>query len=178
MNEIIDRYTLSSINLVSKTLFVYAHTYKDSYITVKLILERLSRLKKIQEYSKNIYVSCTLPRIFQKMFIDDTSLYFTGYTPSKRYMHNKFIQIGTSKDADSDTSIIIYKEDVSEFDPNTDLLIYKRDSTVTLQDKFFTNVIEKLLNSTITHSQFLSFLNDESLDMEYIIIYSGKLFYA
>ena len=172
-------FKLNALSLARNNIVLYNSTDNGLFSLLKMTLSKISRLNSIDDYSTRILTDNACIRRFNEVFIDNPDLYFTEFVTTKETDNRKQVEI-TSKYKEVDGNLIftttnsrvardIYTDLIARGKPV--VLLYKRDSCVTFQSKFYTNVLSKILQ--FKKEKFLHMLNDENEGYDIVAIHDS-----
>ena len=169
-----ERFKLTALEMSKSRIMVYGSNCKELSNVLKLLLNRFSRLKDIRQYSTDVYTD-NMPRIFQKVFIDEPGMYFTGFTKDRDIeAQSKMMTVHTRRGSiiPGEPSIFLtakYQSIVDFYHDNDNcIIIYKIEGGIDLQNKFLFNILNPIVKTN--HKEFISAINNQESDIEYIVI--------
>ena len=183
-NRCSDTFKLNAVTLSSANLILYNSLDNDLYSLLKLALGKLSRSSSVNLYSTQVLVDKASLNRFNEVFIDNPDLYFTEFTTAKSNQKQLVITSKYTLPAPGDTNVIIAttnsriaRDTYNDFSSNQIpvVLLYKRDTCMTFQCKFYKNILSKI--SKIKNQKLMYMLNNENEAAEIVAVYNSNVYF-
>jgi hypothetical protein len=205
-NELLKKYILKPSEFHKKNMLITNDNKKDSFDIISDILYKLSLLKNINDiYTNDLYIftSNDNRKMFKKMLLDNPYLYFTNFYVKQKIQKNAHSIEELKEERKTiyiiDTEILSDIENLKHFiNPKIHLilltndnnkiidfynllgdkriLIHKQNKLKSMQRRFFKSVI-KQINKDINFEDFYNEINNENIDVKYIILKENELRY-
>ena len=205
-NALLKKYILKPSEFYKKNILIANDDKKNNFDITNDILYKLSLLKDIDNiYSKDIYIftSNDNRKMFKQMLLDNPYLYFIDFHV-KQNIDKNILKENNKEDNKRiiciiDTDILKNIDDLQDFiNPqihlilltletnkimdyynkigNKRLLIHKQNKLKSLQKRFFKYVISNI-DKKMHFDDYYNRINDENMDLKYIILKEDELRY-
>ena len=200
----IKKYILKPSEFYKKNILITNDNKKDHVDVLGKLLHKLGLLKDISNIYNNdlfIFTQNENKKMFKQMLLDNPYLYFTNFNVKEKLTIPQNINSEKRTICIIDINMLNNVEDIDDFiNPNIHLfllssenqsiydyynklgekrlLIHKQNKLKSLQKRFFKFVIKKLeLYKNIEFNEYYTSLNNENIDINYIILKEDDLRY-
>ena len=196
------KYILKPSEFYKKNILITNDNKKDNFDIISDILYKLSHLKDVNNiYSDDIYIFTPNAnrKMFKQMLLDNPYLYFTNFYVKQKIQKNSPNEENKKTIYIIDATILDQIDDIDKFlDPQIHLilltsendkiinfynklgderiLIHKQDKLKSIQKRFFKYVI-KQINEDVIFEDFYNEINNENIDVKYIVLKENEIRY-
>jgi hypothetical protein len=205
--KVLKKYILKPSEFYKKNIMIINETINDNISFLGDFLYKLSLMKDVTSiYDNDIHIitSSENKKLYKQMLLDNPYLYFTNFDVKQTFIKKKLNELDSNSlrtlyiidnnmlinntdvlktllDKNVQIIIISNEDDKSSLDSykllgNNRLMIHKPNKLKLIQKRFYKNYIKKLCNIQ-SFDDYYDIINDENLDVKYIILKDTELRY-
>ena len=205
VDDVMKKYVLKPSEFYKKNMFIISDNVKTSIDILSDFLHKISMMKNadsIYNNSINIISNVQNKKLYKQMLLENPYLYFTNFdvknSLTKRkidsldndlrtififdnemaHQYVEYIDILFSKNAH--VFVLLDEEDKNIYDLynhfESKLLIYKPSKNKMLQKRFYKNFIKKHFKDLL-FDQYYNKVNNENIDIKYVVLKNDELRY-